>query len=517
MVDIEANHVTVNGFTITNPIYNSTADASGVVIGSGGRVSSIKVLNNIIEDIGTPTRTGISFGTFGINCGPVDGLEIAGNTITRIKHGDNSGTYAIGVFTWGNDATDNTNNINIHNNTIYDIQSPSIYDRGISTGYYGQNIAINENIIFDVEEIGISVSSDVMSVVTVHRNAIYNNGMGLANNSATYDVDATCNWWGSLLGPQYTTDGGATWIPSGGGDKVAGIVNFYPWSIAFPVTSCAPNLARVEKQFALDDLEPYLTIGTGAAPNKEVRDAVKEATKKINESRDNPAWIDPNHLTVKGVPVFDRERDAANILNDKILKKAICAHTTSSLCSAVQSAIDHLIAADTTLAEVAIGEVPAGCNGDQVCTDELKKANAEMIKAGKELAAKHYGDAIDHYKRAWGHALRALDHTISADLFKDPAAEIPTDFALAQNYPNPFNPTTTIRFGLPVDGNVSLAVYDVLGRQVAQLVEGRMITGFHEVTFDASNLSSGIYFYRMSAVGDNGKQFTSVQKMLLTK
>ncbi|NBC26306.1 MAG: PKD domain-containing protein [Bacteroidetes bacterium] len=85
-------------------------------------------------------------------------------------------------------------------------------------------------------------------------------------------------------------------------------------------------------------------------------------------------------------------------------------------------------------------------------------------------------------------------------------------FELHQNYPNPFNPTTTISFNLPQPGKVTLRVFDITGRQVATLVDQQMNAGTHIETFDASNLASGIYFYRLEA-GD----FQSVQKMLLVK
>ncbi len=90
--------------------------------------------------------------------------------------------------------------------------------------------------------------------------------------------------------------------------------------------------------------------------------------------------------------------------------------------------------------------------------------------------------------------------------------EVPTEFALAPNYPNPFNPTTTIEFALPEAVEVSLRVYDVMGREVARLVEGSMGVGNHRVTFDASRLASGIYLYRIQA-----GRFTEVRRMILVK
>jgi len=89
---------------------------------------------------------------------------------------------------------------------------------------------------------------------------------------------------------------------------------------------------------------------------------------------------------------------------------------------------------------------------------------------------------------------------------------IPTAFALQQNYPNPFNPSTVIRYELPSDALVTLVVYDVLGKEVARLVNGKQAAGDYEVPFEANALASGVYFYRLTA-GD----FISVQKMVLMK
>jgi hypothetical protein len=88
----------------------------------------------------------------------------------------------------------------------------------------------------------------------------------------------------------------------------------------------------------------------------------------------------------------------------------------------------------------------------------------------------------------------------------------PADFALYQNHPNPFNPTTIIKFDLPQACNVKLVVYNLRGQKVATLVEGVMEAGKHQVTWNANELSSGIYFYKLVA-----DKFTKMHKMMLLK
>jgi hypothetical protein len=89
---------------------------------------------------------------------------------------------------------------------------------------------------------------------------------------------------------------------------------------------------------------------------------------------------------------------------------------------------------------------------------------------------------------------------------------MPTVYALEQNYPNPFNPTTTISYQLPAASHVTLVVFDVLGRQVATLVNGVREAGHYKESFDAAKLGSGVYFYQLRA-GDQ----TFLKKMLVVK
>jgi len=89
---------------------------------------------------------------------------------------------------------------------------------------------------------------------------------------------------------------------------------------------------------------------------------------------------------------------------------------------------------------------------------------------------------------------------------------IPTEFALHQNYPNPFNPVTTIQFDIPEAGEVRLDVYNILGKKVATLVQGRLEIGGYTVGWDAAGIASGIYYYRISSA-----KFTSTKKMILMK
>jgi hypothetical protein len=90
--------------------------------------------------------------------------------------------------------------------------------------------------------------------------------------------------------------------------------------------------------------------------------------------------------------------------------------------------------------------------------------------------------------------------------------ELPDEYGLFQNYPNPFNPSTIINYQLPESGFVSLKVFDILGNEVARLVDENKQSGIYEVVFNASNLPSGVYFYTLQA-----SDYVSTKKMVLLK
>jgi hypothetical protein len=116
---------------------------------------------------------------------------------------------------------------------------------------------------------------------------------------------------------------------------------------------------------------------------------------------------------------------------------------------------------------------------------------------------------------SYAYRLKQLDndgaHTYS-DVIEVNAVQIPNGFLLNQNYPNPFNPSTKINYSIPVDSRVQLLVYGITGEQVKSLVNEYQTAGIYTVDFDASVLSSGIYFYKIIA-----NNFLQIKKMSVLK
>ncbi|MBC8044430.1 MAG: T9SS type A sorting domain-containing protein, partial [Rhizobacter sp.] len=134
-----------------------------------------------------------------------------------------------------------------------------------------------------------------------------------------------------------------------------------------------------------------------------------------------------------------------------------------------------------------------------------------------DTTAKYMGAFGDATSPNWAEGWTNWEKTytppiVTSSVDKEQYSPVATNFALTQNYPNPFNPTTNITYTLQKPETVSLKVYDVLGREVETLVQSRKAAGTYTVTFNASKLTSGVYFYRLNAGG-----FVSSKKMMLVK
>jgi len=109
-------------------------------------------------------------------------------------------------------------------------------------------------------------------------------------------------------------------------------------------------------------------------------------------------------------------------------------------------------------------------------------------------------------------AAKSIELSASSFIVAERGEQIPTEFELLQNYPNPFNPTTLIRFGLPQDAGVKLEILNLAGRHVVTLLNARQAAGYHDVEFNAGDLASGAYFYRLTA-----GNFSAMKKLMLVR
>ncbi len=158
----------------------------------------------------------------------------------------------------------------------------------------------------------------------------------------------------------------------------------------------------------------------------------------------------------------------------------------------------------------------------EVCFDNTSYTTNTAVAGTSTLDQYQYNRHIDNgtgcsltsssgYNYTGGRPNIALVMNLATGI-ENPSLTIPETYSLSQNFPNPFNPTTKINFAIPKQGFVSLRIFDILGREVKTLVNGMKQPGNYSVDFNASELSSGIYFYKLES-----NEFTDIKKMVLIK
>jgi hypothetical protein len=160
--------------------------------------------------------------------------------------------------------------------------------------------------------------------------------------------------------------------------------------------------------------------------------------------------------------------------------------------------------------------------------------DASMLTLKIDGVVKYSGTWGQHFSIAYVHLFQFNDYpdtptpiyfdeffvgAVGSTGVREIGGELPQDFKLEQNYPNPFNPVTIINFQLPISSTVSLKVYNILGQEVADLLNSEMNAGKYEIAFDASKLPSGIYYYRLNALDSKTGQLlmNSSKKAILLK
>ncbi len=157
----------------------------------------------------------------------------------------------------------------------------------------------------------------------------------------------------------------------------------------------------------------------------------------------------------------------------------------------------------------ASGVAQWAANGVAISTAANNQYRAAMVSNNAGGAIVSWADVRDGSEDIYASRVNQ-NGTLTA--VKDVGGEKPIGFVLEQNYPNPFNPATTIRFELPRSSHVCLRVFDPLGRKVATLLDSQINPGTHDVDWNASNISSGVYFYRLEA-----GEYTETRKLIILR
>ena len=241
-----------------------------------------------------------------------------------------------------------------------------------------------------------------------------------------------------------------------------------------------------------------------------------EVIKNITNALDLTNWNNGDDLnSQKGDKVFSESKDAVNKLRNLIKEKK------SAISSALlQAFIDRIVQLNRDLALTAIYKAIA-LNGN---SNDILKAKDELSKGDKDISTQNYDSGINHYRNAWDKAIKSSpsvsvqseSNEIMISAIEESA---PKEFGLLQNYPNPFNPITNINYNIAVDSRVVLKIFDLLGKEIATLVNDELSAGYYKAEFDGSRLASGIYIYQINAIPSSGesKAFVKARKLILMK
>jgi hypothetical protein len=441
-----------NAIIIENRIERSYEYGMNMTLGSNPYIIGNELLDNNTKN--TSAMNQISIGLQGNNSPVIKNNKIYGSTNTK--------TGGISLWVYGTGAY---SNIIIDNNIIHDNSfGITLYGSagGAISGVVSNNVIYNNKINPDVMTTGsgINVNGGAANQPIIKRNVIYG------------------NWWGITIQNGSTVQAGPQ-----------------------------PNIGNIMNADTSDD--GYNKIYNNIQGTA-VYDLYNNCTNEIYAQ--NNDWGVYDSATVAS-HIFDKADDATHgqIYFTPFYKAPVIPVELASF-SASQ------VSAGVLLRWLTVTEV--NNSGFEV----LKSVNGGSFEkigfvkgAGNSTAAKsyEYKDAnMPGVSQSMKYRLKQVDYDGSAK-FSD-VSEVnyvaPKKYELSQNYPNPFNPSTVINYQTANSGKVMLKVYNVLGKEVATLVNKDMPAGSHSVKFNAGNLSSGLYFYTLTA-----GNFTSTKKMILIK
>ncbi|MGB2867440.1 MAG: T9SS type A sorting domain-containing protein [Bacteroidota bacterium] len=432
------------------------------------------------------------------------------NTITKT---DNSGAallYNENSNSWGNYVFHN--DIYGYNWGVASSYGASIHFGDQNAGYHPVNNRIR-NCLY-----GLMVYSyaqiDLCDNYNGYLNSIRNNVCYHAyvyNNSTVF---AAFNYWGNPVNWNQFYVGSASYLDNG--DELS----YDPW----PDGSGGTRIADIGLQ-AISDQN-----GAKQSSQQDTQSWIKEGRKLRRQGNLSGAFdcfknaLSNNEsptealLGIASLYGSNLDRDVEGVLSSLPKNRfPLSAYLHAGILSRQGKNDDAILELSRIQEDSDLGRASKYLRFHIVLNNKKDKEQAETIL--NSLGTR--GDNDIEYALAQHDLLSFLGSEMPAAEFEkyssDTRPAIPTNFECFQNYPNPFNPVTTIQYQLPVNGNVSLKVYDILGQEVADLVNEQKGPGIYAVQWDASKLPSGIYLSHFSVLSENGKQFAKVVKMALLK
>jgi plastocyanin len=403
----------------------------------------------------------------------------------------------------------------MNNNVLYSNRGPfsSIH----LNNSYG---SIRNNYI--TLDAGDAVKLENNSTADINYNNIYNNaGFGINNTNPSIITNAQNNWWGDSKGP-----GGEG---SGSGNPVSAGVNYSDWmKEILSVTVAAPADTFFSPPNHTDSVNIYFNNFLNF--NDTLYLSLSDDFNWFKSSASSSVYLDSAFGITKSFSFEVPSSAAPGTINRTIINVISKSNTSHSQTDTFyikiyQPAIKNIFVYPDTVTISPGDSVQFYANGYDQHNKELSFApqwsasggiinNNGWFFAGTQAGSFEI-TVTDPASQLEKHALVIVSATVGV---KDKLTTIPTEYNLYQNYPNPFNPTTTIRYSIPFTSNVGIKIYNILGQQVANLVNKIHSPGVYEFNWNASKLASGIYIYLVEAKSMDGKQsYRNIKKMVLLK
>ncbi len=522
----------------------------GIGIEYGGKDADLTISNNTIQD---NTHYGISMTSAisGMNSEP----SIANNTITG------SGSHGIYLYNIGNlcSITGNSLNYNTGTGIAMYYSSPLITGNEINNNYNGvgcansstpsfgnssysgnNNIHDNYRGVYSLTSSSPFLGQEVPQIVGGN-NIIANNSFKNLQAEDNGTILAEHNWWGA---------------DPPDANKIAALsgstIDYDPWLDSPPSLRLAGGNTSI---YTSSNTDVQMSVRNGT-------NGIIRATAGLQSGQElsgfNPNWSIIYKLLYAKKLVDDKQNENAQ----KILKDIILNNPDSSLSSyalsllweasrkdnpdTLKSFVSYIFEKNKDIDTYGLASIIRAfydkgnkvVDLDETAAKYTSPSIKKMAIFGKFLyymneakdtkaAEKVLADIDKRYPNSGisedAHIqLGDSDNMIAKSGILETRNKVlsssPKDYALSQNYPNPFNPTTTISYQIPKKGLVNLNVYDLLGREVANVVSGVKDAGYYNASFNGQNLSSGVYIYRLMVKPfDGSSEYTSTKKLMLLK